>query len=405
MLHFLLEQDPHLLECLDRITAADSPVHIAARKGNTTFVLEIVSLKPSLARKLNQHGLSPIHLALQEGQTQTVIGLMRIDSELIRLRGKDGITPLHYVAEMGDVVLLSKFLRSCPSSIHDLTVHCQTAVHIAVKKKKLAAFEFLFGWLHRRNMEEILNWKDDEGNTVLHIAVQENEPRAVQLLINNVDIDVRNLDDKTVVNIFDSQGQSQNSKIKQILSSASSFSRLLNSLVRIRDTYLGVSAENENPASDVRDIILVVAVLIATATYQAVLSPPGGFWGDNYDPPGNTTNASVIDGQQKPHRAGTIIMDGWESSYFALLNSAAFCASVSTIIILMMGLPFALLLVGSTVFISFSYFFSLHTIFPALDGITVFLLSLLGAILFSVHVLEFEVHRRQRERRRVGILY
>ncbi|KAF2315125.1 hypothetical protein GH714_038200 [Hevea brasiliensis] len=236
--------------CL-RITAADSPVHIAARKGNTTFVLEIVSLKPSLARKLNQHGLSPIHLALQEGQTQTVIGLMRIDSELIRLRGKDGITPLHYVAEMGDVVLLSKFLRSCPSSIHDLTVHCQTAVHIAVKKKKLAAFEFLFGWLHRRNMEEILNWKDDEGNTVLHIAVQENEPR----------------------------------------------------VLRIRDTYLGVSAENENPASDVRDIILVVAVLIATATYQAVLSPPGGFWGDNYDPPGNTTNASVIDGQQKPHRA------------------------------------------------------------------------------------------------------
>lgn len=48
----------------------------------------------------------------------------------------------------------------------------------------------------------------------------------------------------------------------------------------------------ENRLSDVRNIVLVVAILIATATYQTGLSPPGGIWQDDYHPSKNTTTAT-----------------------------------------------------------------------------------------------------------------
>ncbi|KAL4377031.1 hypothetical protein GQ457_02G030420 [Hibiscus cannabinus] len=42
----------------------DTPLHVSADLGNTGFATEMMSLKPSFARKLNRDGFSPIHLAL-----------------------------------------------------------------------------------------------------------------------------------------------------------------------------------------------------------------------------------------------------------------------------------------------------------------------------------------------------
>ncbi|KAL4385488.1 hypothetical protein GQ457_15G023880 [Hibiscus cannabinus] len=42
----------------------DTPLHVSAASGNIGFEMEMMSLKPSFARKLNRDGFSPIHLAL-----------------------------------------------------------------------------------------------------------------------------------------------------------------------------------------------------------------------------------------------------------------------------------------------------------------------------------------------------
>ncbi|KAA8525991.1 hypothetical protein F0562_007909 [Nyssa sinensis] len=216
-LYRLIRQDPNVLELFDGIPFVDTPLHAAASAGNTPFAIEIARLKPSFGRKLNQDGLSPIHLALECEHDQTVRKLISLDRELICVQGKEGITPLHYVTERQNLDLLATFLFNCPTSIEKLTIRGETAVHIAVKNQRFGAFEILLAWLHGwADMEEILELKDDEGNTVLHIAAKTNQHQVVELLVDKVNINARNSDGWTARDILLQLSSQQNTTSQPI---------------------------------------------------------------------------------------------------------------------------------------------------------------------------------------------
>ncbi|KAF8029141.1 hypothetical protein BT93_E1730 [Corymbia citriodora subsp. variegata] len=178
-LYSLIEGDKNLLDHGFEGPFPNTPLHYAAGQGKTKVATEIAILKPSFARILNQGGHSPMHLALQNKHYHTTRALMTLDPKLIRVQGQGGITPLHFVAgEKGDdeqekvelLELLAEFLSACKSSIEDLTSQCETAIHVAITKGNTEAFKVLFGWLKRVYLTEILDWKDQDGNNVLHIA-------------------------------------------------------------------------------------------------------------------------------------------------------------------------------------------------------------------------------------------
>jgi ankyrin repeat protein len=98
---------------------------------------------------------------------------------------------LHYIAQIGNLDLLTKFLKVCPTSIKDVTIRGETILHIALINCHLHAFEYLLRWLQWTTIEDasfwektLLNWKDEEGNTVLHIAVSKsnNHPQEIKVL-------------------------------------------------------------------------------------------------------------------------------------------------------------------------------------------------------------------------------
>ncbi|KAA8525994.1 hypothetical protein F0562_007906 [Nyssa sinensis] len=290
-LYRLIRQDPYVLERFDGIPFVDTPLHAAASAGNTPFAIEIARLKPSFGRKLNQDGLSPIHLALECGHDQTVRKLISLDRELICVQGKEGITPLHYVTERQNLDLLATFLFNCPTSIEKLTNRGETAVHIAVKNQNFGAFEILLAWLHAwADMKEILELKDDEGNTVLHIAAKTNQHQVAELLVDKVNINARNSDGLTARDLLLQLSSQQNiSEFKKILSNkrakgASSLpeDETLAEILRPKLPFYErwarfVFRMQRELTSSMRENLLVVAVLIVTATYQAALQPPGGF--------------------------------------------------------------------------------------------------------------------------------
>ncbi|KAK3433600.1 hypothetical protein EUGRSUZ_L00141, partial [Eucalyptus grandis] len=121
-----------------------------------------------------------------------------------------------------------------------------------------------------------------------------------------------------------------------------------------------------------RNIVLGVATLIATATYQAALSPPGGYWGDsspNYPAKSTvvTANSSAI-AVEKLHEAGNTILTGSKLYKFTVLNSAVFMASLVTISFTAIPLlPHTWTVYFLTLLIACAYFVTLMIEFPKPD--------------------------------------
>ncbi|XP_059441867.1 ankyrin repeat-containing protein BDA1-like [Corylus avellana] len=278
---------------INEIPFVETPLHIAAFTGHIPFVMEIMRLKPSFARKLNQDGLSPMHLALQKHQAlqmqnnpnvqniQTMLMLLEqlseVDKDLVRVQGKEGVAPFHYVAQMGNIKLLKKIWLDCPMSIKDVTIGRDTALHIALNNSQEKAFRFL----------------------VL---------LTVRFLLDcvGVDANIKNLEGLTSLDIVQSQ--------------MGSASRLTVRSWKFYLSYLDPSwfqifvlRQRENMTIEMSSMLLVVLALFITSTYQATLSPLEGVWQDN-------SNSTVI-----PNNPGKVVMN---ETYFLLLYILILCALV-----------------------------------------------------------------------------
>ncbi|CAH8321434.1 unnamed protein product [Eruca vesicaria subsp. sativa] len=330
--------------------------------------MELMTLiKPSLALKLNVSGFSPMHLALQKKHIQIVRGFLAIDSSLVSIKGRGRITPLHYVAQLGNEELLSEFLFACPSSVEDVTIKCETAVHIALRSRQFMAFKVLLGWLRRVNREEILDWKDEDGNTVFHIAASMNQIEVMKLLRRTVNVEAKNLDGLTAMDLLQTQTSSIFTRAARLLRSAlrgptmtlaGYLSRKPSAIERgnklLGVNNLGKTRQGSQESSDFRNAILVVAVLIVTATYQAGLIPPGGYWQEN-----------STDSDNDSHTAGqmTICLLDLLQCFIYICNGIAFF-----LMILITGLPMWKVIYGSTAALGMANYASFRSTFPSSDG-------------------------------------
>ncbi|KAL3742380.1 hypothetical protein ACJRO7_017799 [Eucalyptus globulus] len=313
--------------------------------------MEIATLKPLFAQKLNYRGYSPMHLALQNKHYDIVRALMILDPKLIRVRGRGRITPLHFVAkEIGDneqenvelLELLAEFLYACKSSIEDLTNQCKTAIHVAVKTGNTEAFKVLFGWLKRVHLTKILDWKDQNGDTVLHIAASKRQPEIIKLLIGYTNIYAKNFQGNTALEIFQlnpsgdpdvaERFHHQGHQARRFITILS-LSQFYSMELTFFEKYINWFRVQNKSA---REVMLIVSTLIAAATYQAALAPPKGYRKDSSSGPWAnsavvTTNSSSI-AFGKPHQAGDLILSGLDQYMYTICNSLAFFASIATIL-------------------------------------------------------------------------
>ena len=121
-------------------------------------------------------------------------------------------------------------------------------------------------------------------------------------------------------------------------------------------------------SDDRRNMLLVVATLLMTVTYQGVLSPPRGLWQDDYLPEPTTTLPTIRKFNSSapiPNEAGTPIdLRNFPFWVFLSLNSLTFMLSYSTILLLIPKQCIYRIVRLSLISLSVCYIVSLTVIIP-----------------------------------------
>ncbi|KAF8412917.1 hypothetical protein HHK36_000889 [Tetracentron sinense] len=417
-MYVLLRENPCILDNVDRFSFIDTPLHVAVSASKISFAMEIVNMKPSFTKKLNQDGYSPMHLASLKGDLRMVKELMTIGHELCLLKGRERRTPLHCAAMSGNIDIINELVLGFPKSIVELTVQKETALHLALKNNQLEAFQLLLDWVKEFDKKYIVNWKDNEGNTILHLAVsRENSqaksyaptikkllsiydsslamrvflwmrsclaPKFLRFDIPQIKVNAKNANNQTALDILLQlpKNRNEDQEIQDILRRAKAMksedisipisppltSHYIKNLRPLRGWMIEYA--QEFCQMEVRNALLVVAVLTAAATFQTGVNPPGGVWQENSKDEQNSSDNN----HDKPHKAGQAIMAThmWGLSIFTICNLSGFLISYAMIILLTHGFPLRSLLLLALHSMALTYMISLCIISP-LDEESVYL--------------------------------
>ncbi|KAI8562854.1 hypothetical protein RHMOL_Rhmol03G0067800 [Rhododendron molle] len=151
--------------------SSDTPLHVAVSCGHLEFTKVLLRRKPKLAAELDSRRCSPLHLASTEGHFEIVHELLRVNPDVCIACDQDGRTPLRLAVMKGRVEVIQELLEAKPYSVHDKLGTGESVLHLSIKYNRLEALKTLVKYLQSKNMEsDLLNSKDDDGNTILHRA-------------------------------------------------------------------------------------------------------------------------------------------------------------------------------------------------------------------------------------------
>ncbi|KAK8682951.1 hypothetical protein V6N13_039029 [Hibiscus sabdariffa] len=357
----LLGEDALLLDRFITGRYPETPLHVASMLGHLEFVHEVLARKPELAKEVDSHKSSPLHLATAKGYLQVAKSLLQVNPDMCLVCDIDGRNPLHIAAMKGHLDLLKELVQARPWAARVLMEQGETILHACVRCNQLEALKLLVG---RVSDHEFLNCKNHEGNTILHLAIAAKQTEVINFLISSTTIDVKcvNEDGYTALDLLSQNQKDMTDKqivesLRRIGATHAKESPLSSSQLKaIRTKILwdqtdpvpklkkrkhGKRLVHSNKNADwlerKRNILMLVASLLAAMAFQAGVNPPSGVWQDN-----GVSGFSTTESNGKNHTAGlSVLADNNSDVYtiFLICNTTGFLASLSIILLLISGLP------------------------------------------------------------------
>ncbi|XP_061341454.1 ankyrin repeat-containing protein BDA1-like [Gastrolobium bilobum] len=363
-LNTLNQRDPLILSRV-LYPSTDTSLHIASLLGHLEFCHALLEINPDLAIEVNSEGRCPLHLASDKGHTEIVKFLWQKNPETCLIRDKDDKLPLHYAAMRGRIGTINELLNAKPDSIWEMTEKDDGSIlHLCVRYNHLEALKLLVESVREDN--QFLSAKDKEDNTILHLAVKRRHIKIIEYLLS-----------------LSEMSTGKNSLNREGLTSLDMLTRCPRDSISLRIEHMlteaGVqrfaqqplpnSAPSNEPQQNIenepnrckkwldkfenfctryliskgnwidkktREYLMVAATVIATMTFQSVISPPGGVW------QADTTTDGFACIEYGFCEAGTAVLGYAQSPdflKFIFFNSASFFSSLCVLLILISGFP------------------------------------------------------------------
>ncbi|KAJ0020594.1 hypothetical protein Pint_31444 [Pistacia integerrima] len=197
-----------------------NPLEVACEHSSVRVAEEILSRRPELAKMKNGDGKVPMHIASEKGDERMVELLAKVSPEACLVEGFASMIPLHLAVIHGHSEVIKAIISTCPQSVLKKTSNQDTVLHLALKNSQLCTFYLLLSEVKKLNhLRELLNARDGEGNTILHIATSKKLIKIVKLLlVEGMEVCTQNYKGITVLDLcHENSEDGAYKKIRKIL--------------------------------------------------------------------------------------------------------------------------------------------------------------------------------------------
>ncbi|EOA15038.1 hypothetical protein CARUB_v10028393mg, partial [Capsella rubella] len=313
-----------------------SPLYLAVKAGNFELVDKMLeySCCPSKLASLLSGGKSLIHAAMKANRTDILGIVLRQEPGLIELRNEEGRTCLSFGASTGSYegirYILGEFGKAAAKlcyvndddgftpihmaakegHVRIIKDQCQNILHVAAETGKSKVVKYL---LKLDEQKRMMNEQDVNGNTPLHLATKHRHPMVVNILTwkDGINLATLNNDGFTALDIAEALKDDNTYVLHKRLTwmalvSAGAPHGLKPVISNVTPTRIPNPEKYKNSVNT----LMVIATLVATVTYSAGFTLPGGY------------NSSA------PDLGMAALVNRMNFKVFLLFNSIAMCSSV-----------------------------------------------------------------------------